>query len=145
MAGEAAGESILFIAAVLAAGLVSGALLGVTGHYVNNLRDRSNSLEAEFTGRIAIINDPGHMPNGPLVLYVKNTGGHAQDLTRFAVLLDGTALTAWTATVNGSAAQQLDIGQVATLSLTGVTASAGDHVASVVSDTNFVARLSFTV
>lgn len=145
MAGEAAGESILFIAAVTAAAVVAGTLGAVSADFVNTLRDRSNLLESEFTGRIAIVNDPANVPNAPVVLYVKNTGAQQQQLLDFVILVDGTLRTGWTVTVDGAAAEIFDPGELAVFTLTGVILAPGDHLASVVSDTNFNDQMEFTV
>ena len=145
MAGEAAGESILFIAAITAAAIVAGTLGGVTTKYVNDLRDRSDQLEQEMAGRIAIVNDPARVPNNPVILYVKNTGTLTQDLGDFALFVDGVVRTTWTVTVNGAAATELSPGDMAAFSITGLNLAAGSHTASVVSDTNYADRMQFTV
>lgn len=145
MAGEAAGESILFIAAITAAAVVAGTLGAVTAKYVGDLRDRSDQLQEEFAGRIAIVNDPSRVPNNPVILYVKNTGTIQQDLPDFALFIDGVQRTTWTVTVDGAAATVLDPGEMAAFSITGLNLASGTHYASAISDSNYVARMQFTV
>lgn len=145
MAGEAAGESILFIAAITAAAIVAGTLGGVTAKYVGDLRERADLLDDELSGRIAIVNDPSRVPNNPVILYVKNTGSIEQDLTDFALFVDGVARTTWTVTVDGAAATFLPPGEMAAFTITGLNLASGSHSASVISDTNYADLMQFTV
>src|SRR5882672_8462357 len=132
MGGSAASEAILFIGSVAAAAALAGALAGVAGHFTAGLRDRSNSLEAELTSRLAIVNDPAHVPTGPLLLYVKNTGSSDLQLPSLAVLVDGKASANWDATVGGAPATHLKPGQLATLAVNDLAVPAGDHHAVIV-------------
>src|ERR1041385_3646599 len=145
MAGAAASETILFVGALVAGAVVAAGFGAVTIKYVESLRARTNVLDDELQGRIAIVNDPALVPNSPLTLYVKNTGTRDQTISSFVVLTDGTLRSTWTATVNGASTTTLGVRQVATITLTGVTLAAGDHVATVVSDSGYAASLDFTV
>lgn len=145
MAGAAASEAILFIGAVLAAAALAGALVGVTSHYTTTLRERTNALDAELTGRIAIVNDPANVPTSPLVLYVKNTGSRDLTLASFTILIDGEASGDWDATVGGAAATALRPGQLAALTVNDLAPAAGDHTATVVPDRGAAAILEFQV
>lgn len=145
MAGEAAGESILFIAAITAAAIVAGALGGISVKYVNDMRDRADVLEKEFEGRIAVVNDPSRVPNNPVIIYVKNTGTLTQTLADFAIFIDGVYRPTWTVTVNGAAGTQLPPGDLAAFTITGLNLATGSHSVNVVSDTNYSDLLLFTI
>jgi archaellum component FlaG (FlaF/FlaG flagellin family) len=145
MASSAASEAILFIGAVAAAAALAGALTGVTGHYTSNLRERSNALGAELTGRLALVNDPENVPTSPLTLYAKNTGSRDLLLSSFVILVDGQASADWDATVGGAAATALKPGQLATLTVNDLAVAAGDHRAVVIADSGSSATLEFTV
>ncbi|MFO1536178.1 MAG: CARDB domain-containing protein [Thermoplasmatota archaeon] len=145
MAGAAASEAILFIGAVLASAALAGALVGVTSHYTSGLRERTNALDLELTGRLAIVNDPANVPTSPLVLYVKNTGSCTLTLTSFAILVDGQASEDWDATVGGAPATALRPGQLAALTVNDIAPAAGDHTATVVPDRGTSAILEFQV
>ena len=145
MAGAAASESILFIGAMIAAAVVAGTLSAVAADYAQNLDQRSDTVRTEMTGRIAIVNDPANVPDNPVILYVKNIGLEEQDLAGFNILIDGSLHGAWTATVGGVAADVLKPGDLAEITLTGSNLANGDHTATVISDTNYVARLEFSI
>jgi archaellum component FlaG (FlaF/FlaG flagellin family) len=145
MASSAASEAILFIGAVAAAAALAGALAGVTGHYTAGLRDRSNALGAELTGRIAIVNDPARVPTSPLTLYVKNTGSRDLTVASFVILVDGEASADWDATVGGSPATALKPAQLATITVNDLAVAAGAHRAVVVADSGYAATLEFQV
>jgi archaellum component FlaG (FlaF/FlaG flagellin family) len=145
MGSSAASEAILFIGAVAAAAALAGALTGVTGHYTAGLRERSNALGDELTGRLALVNDPANVPASPLTLYAKNTGSRDLQLSAFVILLDGAASADWDATVGGAAATAVKPGQLATLTVNDLPVAAGDHHVVVIADSGYAATLDFTV
>lgn len=144
MAAAPMSEMILFVGGTLAAMVVAGALGGIALQYESGLRTRSSQLAAELDSHIAVVNDPANVPNGPVHLYVKNTGGRGLDASQFVVLVDGV-IQAHTTTVGGVATDIIPPNALADLTLTGYTAGAGDHTAHVVAGTGVSADLRFTV
>jgi archaellum component FlaG (FlaF/FlaG flagellin family) len=143
MASEAVSSMILFIGAVAAAGAVAVALGVTTAHYTTGLRDRTSHIESELSTRIAIVNDPAHVPNNPVILYVKNTGSTDLTLADFVILYDGTQRTGWTVTVGGVADTTLEPSETAVITVTGLSASNGNHAIRVVSGPGYSDDLEF--
>lgn len=145
MASAPASEMILFIGAALAAGVVAIALSGIAQQYATGLKDRSAGLSAQMESSVALVNDPSLVPNGPVVLYVLNTGSVPIHVTTLAVLVDGVQATNLTVTVGGVSAQEIAPQHVGAVTLTGLTLASGDHHAQVITATHAQARLEFTV
>lgn len=145
MAGSAMSEMILFVGATLAALVVAAALGGVATQYSAGLHSRSTSLAAELDSGIAVVNDPAAVPNGPLVLYVKNTGARELDPALFTILVDGQARTPFTVTVAGAPATVVRPAELATVTITGLTVAAGDHTVHIVAGSGARADFLFTV
>lgn len=144
MASAAAGETILFIGAILAATIVAASLGGIASEYATGTQARSRGMAQELRSGIQIVNDAGAVPTAPLKLYIKNTGTEALDPGRFVVLVDGVASASTTVTVGGVAATAMPPGALATLTVLDIAPGAGDHRVVVVADHGAQDDLEFT-
>lgn len=131
-ADTSATHVIFFIAAVVLAGTVVGTLTNQVGRFQNDLGDRSDLLSDELQTDIRIINDAADMQDGPLVLYVLNTGSRTLDTVDIVVFVDGAPYTELGLDVLDSADDDTwRRGEVLEVTVTGLTAGAGDHRAKV--------------
>jgi flagellar protein FlaG len=84
---------IFFIAAVIAAGMVSGVFIAVTMNVSTSLSDRGDRVKEQLDTDFAIINDPNTIPlqGSYYIFYLKNIGGKTLTTTNqtFQVFLDG--------------------------------------------------------
>jgi flagellar protein FlaG len=88
---------IFFIAAVIAAGMVSGVFIAVTMNVSTSLSDRGDRVKDQLDTDFAIINDPNTIPmqGNYYVFYLKNIGGKKLSTTNqtFQVFLDGEIIS----------------------------------------------------
>ncbi len=84
---------IFFIAAVIAAGMVSGVFIAITLNVSTSLSDRGDRVKEQLDTDFAIINDPNTIPlqGSYYLFYLKNIGGKTLTTTNqtFQVFLDG--------------------------------------------------------
>ncbi len=117
---------IFFIASVVIAasfvGVAANAILNIS----NGIQDRGNMLADQLSGSFEIINDPTHMSNNPLILYLKNTGKVPLSTAHITILIDGINEDNYT--VSNDTWMPGD-----TIALTvNVDLASGDHVVKVV-------------
>ena len=122
---------ILFIATVLVAGSVAGALTGGVNQLSNALGDRSVDVSQEIRTDIDIISDSSSSAaiydGTNITLLVKNTGSNtlSTDPTTLDVLVDGVYRSNVTTTlVSGDA---WDPGEVMRINVTDVSLTGTDH------------------
>ncbi len=88
---------IFFIAAVIAAGAVSGILIAVTTNISSSLSERGSRVVEQLDTEFAVINDPNTIPiqGDYYVFYLKNIGAKKFETTNdtFTVFIDGNILT----------------------------------------------------
>jgi len=88
---------IFFIAAVIAAGMVSGIFITVTMNVSTSLSDRGDRIKEQLDTDFAIINDPNIIPKqgSYYIFYLKNIGGKKLATTNqtFQVFLDGEIIS----------------------------------------------------
>jgi flagellar protein FlaG len=88
-------ELILFIAAILVAGMVSGALYVTTQNIAGEIENKGLTFARDLKIDFAIINDPENIPlvdnNTYYVFYIKNTGKESFlfSSNNVVVLIDG--------------------------------------------------------
>lgn len=91
-------ELILFIAAVLVAGMVSGALYITTQNIAGEIESRGLTFARDLKIDFAIINDPENIPlvDNNYVFYIKNTGKESFlfSSNNVVVLIDGEIVDA---------------------------------------------------
>lgn len=84
---------IFFIAAVIAAGMVSGILVAVTMNVSTSLSERGDRLQEQLDTDFTIINDPDVIPKTGdyYIFYVKNIGSAKLVTTNetFQLFIDG--------------------------------------------------------
>ena len=84
---------IFFVAAVIAAGAVSGVFLAVITDVSNSFSDRGDRVQEQLDTEFKIINDNDNIPsaNGYYNFYLKNIGGKKLITTNdtFQVFIDG--------------------------------------------------------
>ncbi|UCF12596.1 MAG: hypothetical protein JSW06_11290 [Thermoplasmatales archaeon] len=68
---------IFFVAAVIAAGAVSGVFIAITMNVSTSLSDRGDRIQEQLDTDFKIINDPENIPTSgsDYVFYLKNIGG----------------------------------------------------------------------
>ncbi|AIF69304.1 hypothetical protein PAP_04465 [Palaeococcus pacificus DY20341] len=93
MASRAMSELIFFIASVLIASVVAGALYMTTQNIADGVKDKGVLLARSLKMDFAIINDPESIPlvNGYYVFYIKNIGKESFlfNSNGVTVLIDG--------------------------------------------------------
>lgn len=146
MAGGPASETILFVAAILAAALVAGSLSGVAGELSDGMKARADDLGSQLRGRFDIVNDPLAMPynGGVLSLYVKNTGSETFATSQFVVLIDGEVEAALTFTVGGAAAEVVRPGELLQIDVT-IAGLNSDHLLSIIAGNGHKQTMEFTI
>ncbi len=80
---------IFFIASVVIAASFVGVAASAIINISNGIQERGDMLANQLSGDFKIINDPEHMSNNPLVLYLKNTGKVPLSTSHITVLIDG--------------------------------------------------------
>lgn len=122
---------VFFIAAVVLAGAVVGTLSSQIGEFQGDINSRGNLLSDELSTDIRVINDAGNVPNGPLILYVLNTGERPLNPNSTIVFVDGQPYTTLGFDVLETSEDTWRTGRVLEITVTGLTVSAGDHRAKV--------------
>ena len=56
------------------------------------ISERNDRLYMDLKTDIKIINDPGNVPNDPLIIFIKNTGESQLDGSQIQILIDGYLL-----------------------------------------------------
>jgi len=88
---------IFFIAAVIAAGAVSGIFIAITTNISTSLSQRGSRVVEQLDTEFAVINDPNTIPtqNSSYVFYLKNIGAKTLATTNdtFTVFIDGNIIT----------------------------------------------------
>ena len=91
---------IFFVAAIIAAGAVSGIFVAITMNVSMSLSDRGDRIQEHLDTDFKIINDPENIPTSgsDYVFYLKNIGGKKLSTTNetFQLFIDGDII----ATVN---------------------------------------------
>ncbi|HVQ01004.1 MAG TPA: hypothetical protein VMT57_05770 [Candidatus Thermoplasmatota archaeon] len=84
---------IFFIAAVIAAGMVSGVFIAITLNVSTSLSNVGNRVKEKLDTDFSVINDPSSIPlqGSYYLFYVKNIGGKTLTTTNqtFQIFLDG--------------------------------------------------------
>ncbi|HVL48448.1 MAG TPA: hypothetical protein VM889_07820 [Candidatus Thermoplasmatota archaeon] len=143
MGAETSSTHMIFFIVATALAVVVSALLSTQVYDIaNTVRDRGASLGDNIATDIAIINDPGQVPNNPVIIYVKNTGQRTIDHTTISVIIDGVHRTHTVTLLGGAAAWQH--GDVAEFSIT-LTLASGDHRVRVVTANGIEDDLRFRI
>lgn len=147
MANSAASESILFIAAVVAATAFAGVFVSVLDQTSDDVRSQGSRLSDSLRTDITIINDPLAMDVTPdPILFIKNTGDVDLFTGDLTVLLNGQPSTDLTFDVLGSSNDDLLLqGEVVQITVNDLNAGSGDHRVSVVTGAGISATLEFNV
>lgn len=124
-------QLIFFIVATGLAIAVSGLLTTQVYDIANKVTAKSDNLGNALVTDIEVVNDPGQVPNNPVLIYVKNTGDRVLEPTLVNVLIDGTDRTYTASLLNG--ATSWAPGDVAQFSIA-VTLASGDHRVRVVTE-----------
>lgn len=125
--GTSATQSIFFIAAVVVSVGVVGAFETNVSRFAGDIDERSDAVSAELSTDVRIINDPGDMPNNPVVLYVMNIGTKSLAPNSTVVLIDGAAKTTLAFDVLETAEDIWRTGDVLKITVTGENLASGDH------------------
>ena len=145
MANSAASESILFIAAVVAATAFAGVFVTVLNETSDDVRAQGGRLSESLRTHITIINDPLAMDVTPdPIVFAKNTGDvdlFTDDLT---LLVDGQPSSDLTFDVLASSDDDLlPQGGVVQITVNDLEAGSGDHRITVVTGAGISALLEF--
>jgi flagellar protein FlaG len=123
---------IFFIAAVIAAGMVSGVFIAVTLNVSTSLSDRGDRVKERLDTDFAVVNDPNAIPlqGSYYLFYLKNVGGKTLATTNqtFQVFLDGEIIPISQYYFSGSSLAKEGI---ATLYVN-TTIASGDHTLRIV-------------
>lgn len=143
--GTSATQLVFFIAAMVVAAGVVGAFSTSVSKLNGGIHTRSESLNDELTTDIRIVNDPGDMPNDPLVIYVLNTGSRTLDPEESLLLLDGAAHTDLAFDVLESSSDSWRAGEVLKITATGSDLASGDHRVKVIVAHGVADTLRFSI
>ena len=90
-ASHSASHMIFFVAAVIAAGVIGIAIIGVGQTIASDMETRSGDLSEKMLTSLSIANDPREVPwqDGNLTIYVRNTGQVSIKTDQLLVFLDG--------------------------------------------------------
>ena len=137
---------IFFVAAVIAAGAVSGVFLAVVNDVSNSLSERGDRVQEQLDTEFEIINDPDNIPTGvsDYLFYLKNIGGKKLITTNttFQVFVDGDMVAI---TNYNFSDDSIQIGDVATLYIAQSEISAGDRTLRVVGPLAIEDEFTFTI
>ena len=137
---------IFFIAAVIAAGLVSGVFIGLIMDVSTSLSDRGDRVCEQLDTDFKIINDPNNIPTSATdyIFYLKNIGGEELITSNqtFQVFIDGDliATTHYNFSVNS-----IQPGSVAKIYITQTQIAAGDRVLRLVGPQAIEDEFTFTI
>lgn len=133
---------IFFIAAIVIATTVVGALHGTAGKLSGGISTKSDALYDELATDLRIVNDPGDVDTNPLVVYALNTGSKSIDPDEVVLLIDGTVHTDLTTDVLDGDSMWRS-GQVLEITANGTNLGAGDHRVRVVAESGASDTLRF--
>lgn len=143
--GTSATQMVFFIAAIVVAAGVVGAFSTSVSKLNGGIHDRSDALNNELTTDIRIVNDPGTMPNDPLVLYVLNTGSRSLESGATVLLINGAAHTNLTYEVLDGDADVWRSGEVLKVQANGAALASGDHRVKVIVSHGIADTLRFSI
>jgi flagellar protein FlaG len=137
---------IFFIAAVIAAGAVSGAFIAVTMNVTTSLSERGDRLQEQLDIDFEIINDPENIPSssGHYLFYLKNIGGKKFSATNetFQLFVDGEIIAVSNYNFSDSI---VSVGEVTTIYVDTSEISAGDRTLRVVGPQAVEDEFAFTI
>jgi archaellum component FlaG (FlaF/FlaG flagellin family) len=116
---------IFFIVATALAVAVSGIMTTAVYDVSGKLTIRGKLMGDALTTEIVVINDPGSVPNNPVIIYVKNIGQKTLNQSLVNMIIDGTPRTYTVALLNG--ATTWNTGSVAQYTFSGLNLANGDH------------------
>ena len=125
--GTSASQIVFFIAAIVVSVGVVGSFNTSVSELTGDVHARGDLLANELATDVRIVNDPGEMPNDPVVLYVLNTGTRTLVPNETVVLIDGAVHSAVVFDVLDTSSDSWRAGQVLEITLTGSNLAAGDH------------------
>lgn len=145
-AGTSATHIIFFIAAVIIAGSVVGALFVNTQSVTDSLSAASKTLSEQLRTDITIINDPENIPTSGDVytFYVKNTGNTILPIEYVNVIIDGVIIPDADMTktlVDGSSTW--NYGDVLQIDVTYPGLPSGDHTIRVITENGIDDTMDF--
>jgi len=137
---------IYFIASVIIASAVSGALIAVIQDVTSSFDEKGDDIQDKMDFDFKIINDPDNIPSdvSNYVFYMKNIGRKkiSTSTTTFQVFVDGELLL----TSNYSFTDEsIQVGDVTTMNISKTDISAGSHELRVVGPQAIEDEFSFEI
>ena len=137
---------IFFVAAVIAAGSVSGVFIAITMNVSTSLSDRGGRIQEQLDTDFKIINDPENIPasGSDYVFYLKNIGGKKLSTTNetFQLFVDGEIIA--TANYNFSN-ESIQPSKYTKIYVAQSAISSGDHTLRVVGPLAVEDEFTFTI
>lgn len=138
---------IFFVAAVIAAGAVSGVLIAITTDVSTSLSYRSERIQEQLDTEFAIINDPKMIPlsaHSRYIFYLKNIGSKILHTTNqsFQIFINGEIVS--TANFNFSDAS-IKPAEYTRLYISNTVISSGDNTLQVVGPLSVRDEFIFTI
>lgn len=140
----ATSQLIFFIAAMIVAAAVVGAMSKGVFEVTDGINGKSKLVDEQLKTSIMIINDPDNVLNNPVKLYVKNTGGTVLGKDLITVQLDGNVNYTYSVSVIGGMAGEWSPSSLLTITIAANLAS-GDHIAIVTTENGVSDSFKFTV
>jgi archaeal flagellar protein FlaG len=138
---------IFFVAAVIAAGAVSGVLIAITTDVSTSLSYRSERIQEQLDTEFVIINDPNIIPTsggGRYIFYLKNIGSKTLLTTNetFQIFINGEIVS--TANLNFSDAS-IKPAEYTRLYISNTVISSGDNTLQAVGPLSVKDEFIFTI
>ena len=137
---------IFFIAAIIAAGTVSGIFMAITMDISTSLSNRGGRLQEQLDTDFKVINDPDNIPTSgsDYVFYLKNIGGKELITTNetFQLFVDGEIIAVANYNFSDDSIQP---SSYSSLYIAQNTISAGDHTLRVVGPQAIEDEFNFTI
>jgi len=137
---------IFFIAAIIAAGTVSGIFMAITMDISTSISNRGGRLQEQLDTDFKVINDPDNIPTSgsDYVFYLKNIGGKELITTNetFQLFVDGEIIAVANYNFSDDSIQP---SSYSSLYIAQNTISAGDHTLRVVGPQAIEDEFNFTI
>ncbi len=122
-------DAIVFIAVLIAAGGLAGAITAIGSDLGSDTRARGETRAHDIATHITIINDPADVTVSPaLVVYIKNTGDTTLDTGRLDLVINGVVSSDLSRDVLGSNDDETwPAGRVVQVTVNDIALGSGDH------------------
>ena len=137
-------QLVFFVSAIIVATAVVAVAANSVYELTNGINDRSEQVSDEMSTHIEIINDPSHVPNDPVLIYVQNQGSTVLNHNYIIVMLDGIAVADPDLNLTGNTTTHWDPSSILTISIDQNLGSE-DHIVQVTTENGVTDTMSFRI